>query len=98
MMRPWPSNWYWMILLNISNKKNTRWLADGEENKNHGVVNASTKCNNFVLDTIDKVFKYGDTVKKTQIGKYSVNLLIILIYNMSDFIVFTWAKRCQLGF
>jgi len=42
-------------------------LADGEENKNHGVVNASTKCKSFVLDTIDRVFKYGDTVKKNTI-------------------------------
>lgn len=59
-----------MILLKISNKKKARWLADGEENKNHGVVNASTKCKSFVLDTIDRVFKYGDTVNKniTQIN------------------------------
>jgi len=53
-----------MILLKISNKKKARWLADGEENKNHGVVNASTKCKSFVLETIDRVFKYGDTVNK----------------------------------
>lgn len=53
-----------MILLNISNKKNTKWLADGEENKNHGVVNASTKCKSLVLDTMDNVFKYGDTAKQ----------------------------------
>jgi len=53
-----------MILLKISNKKKARWLADGEENKNQGVVNASTKCKSFVLDTIDRVFKYGETVNK----------------------------------
>lgn len=85
MIRPWPSNWYCIILLNISNKKNTRWLADGEENKNHGVVNASTKCNNFVLDTIDKVFKYGDTVKKkhklVNIIQY-LNLFIIWVISL----------------
>jgi hypothetical protein len=43
-------------------------LADGEENKNHGVVNASTKCKSFVLDTIDKVFKYGETINKNTIN------------------------------
>ncbi|KAE9541705.1 hypothetical protein AGLY_003696 [Aphis glycines] len=43
---------------------------DGEENKNHGVVNASTKCNSFVLDTIDKVFKYGDTNCEETVKKW----------------------------
>lgn len=38
-------------------------MADGEENKNQGVVKASTKCKSFVLETIDRVFKYGDTKK-----------------------------------
>lgn len=56
-----PSNWYWMMLLNISSRKNTKWWLDGAENRNHGVLNASNKCNNFTAATIDNVFKYGET-------------------------------------
>lgn len=56
-----PSNWYWMMLLKISSRKKTKWWLDGAENRNHGVLNASSKCNSLIAATIDRVFKYGDT-------------------------------------
>ena len=34
----------WMILLNISSRKNTRWWLLGVDKRNHGVENASNKC------------------------------------------------------
>lgn len=38
-----PSNWYWIILLNISNKKNTKWWLVALEKRNQGVENACKK-------------------------------------------------------
>lgn len=61
-----PSNWYWMMLLNISRRKKTRWWFVGEEKRNQGVLKASSKCSSLVLATILKVFKYGDTEKKSK--------------------------------
>ena len=59
-----PSNWYCIILLNTSNKKNTRWWLAGLENRYQGVENASNKCNSLLAATMDRLFRYGDTVKK----------------------------------
>jgi len=52
------------MLLKISRRKNTKWWLLGAENKNQGVLKASNKCNNFVLATMERVFKYGDTKTK----------------------------------
>ena len=57
-----PSNWYCMMLLKISSRKNTRWWLLGAEKRNQGVVKASSRCSSLVADTIDNVFRYGDTV------------------------------------
>lgn len=47
----------WIILLKISKRKNTKWWLVGAENKNHGVLNASSKCSNLVLATIERVLR-----------------------------------------
>lgn len=49
------------MLLNISIKKKTKWWFVGDENKNHGVLNASTRCTNLFAVTIERDFRYGDT-------------------------------------
>lgn len=61
-----------MILLKISKRKNTKWWLVGAENKNHGVLNASSKCNSLVLATIDSVLRYGDTLTRI-VSKQSNN-------------------------
>lgn len=54
----------WIILLKISSKKNTKWWLVGAEKRNHGVLNASNKCSNFVLATMDSVLRYGETLTR----------------------------------
>ena len=48
-----PSNWYWMMLLNISKRKNTRWWLLGVERRNQGVLKASSKCISLHAAIID---------------------------------------------
>ena len=57
-----PSNWYWMILLNISSKKKTKWWLVGLEKRNQGVLNASNRWRSLHAANIDIDLMYGDTL------------------------------------
>ena len=57
-----PSNWYWMILLNISSKKKTKWWLVGLEKRNQGVLNASNRWRSLHAANIDMDLMYGDTL------------------------------------
>lgn len=54
----------WIILLKISSRKNTKWWLVTAEKRNHGVLNASKRCSSFVLATMDKVLRYGETLTR----------------------------------
>jgi len=48
-----PSNWYWIRLLNISSRKNTRWWLEGDDRRNQGVENASRRWRSLQAAIMD---------------------------------------------
>ncbi len=59
-----PSNWYWMMLLKTSSMKKTRWWFWAEEKRNQGVENASSRWSSLLAATMERLFRYGETVNK----------------------------------
>lgn len=55
-----------MMLLKTSSKKKTRWWFWTAENRNQVVEKASKRCSNLLAATMERDFRYGDTVEGKQ--------------------------------
>ena len=52
-----------MMLLKTSSRKKTRWWFWGAEKRNQGVEKASSRWSSLLAATMDRLFRYGETVE-----------------------------------
>lgn len=50
-------------MLKTSSRKKTRWWFWGEEKRNQGVEKASRRWSSLLAATMDRLFRYGETVE-----------------------------------
>lgn len=55
--KPSPSNWYWMMLLKTSRRKNTRWWFWVEEYRNQLPEKASRRWRSLLAATMHRLFR-----------------------------------------
>ena len=52
-----------MMLLKTSSRKKTRWWFWGKEKRNQGVEKASSRWSSLLAATMERLFRYGETVE-----------------------------------